>query len=360
MSKTLELLCEMKKAIKNGQMKAEQIPVQDVISCCVQEMMVNRNWYEPKEKFEAALNGYTETCERIISNSEAVLDVSILCMEMIPTPSPYNYSKWYWKNRMGSQYSGEMDEVLSYIEENKAINVFNYDFTEKYSDMNIDVFMDEASGHNYVIFDKKRMYFPIGWDARRISDYCVGIYMEQDSKSPHYYMDDEYGVREGDVVIDGGTAEGNFALSIVDKAKKIYLVEAEEEWIEALELTFAEYKDKVVIVNGFLDERSFENHYSLSDIAKEEVNYIKMDIEGFECNVLRGASALLANAVNLRMAICSYHCADDYEWITNFLSSLGYKTKNSRGYMFPEWEVSAAVNCELRRGIVFAQKQISE
>lgn len=355
-NKTLQLLKQIERALESGQMKTEDIPVQDIYSCCAQEMMLNRMWYDSKESFDNSIERLAVTIELISDNPRAVLDVCILCMELMPKPSKYQFSSSYWKQQSGSRYGEEAEAVFSYIEKNECVNVFNYEFSKMYAGMNIEVFMDEASGHYYVMFEGKRMYFPIGWEHERIREYCVGIYMEQDRQSPHCYYDEEYGVREGDVVIDGGTAEGNFALNVIDKAKKIYLVETEEEWVETLNLTFSEYKDKVVIVNGFLDEKTEQNHYSLADIATEEVNYVKMDIEGFERCVLRGAEDMLVNANNLRMAICSYHCNGDYEWITDYLSSLGYATKNSHGYMFPEWEVSAAANCELRRGLVFAKK----
>jgi 16S rRNA A1518/A1519 N6-dimethyltransferase RsmA/KsgA/DIM1 with predicted DNA glycosylase/AP lyase activity len=48
-------------------------------------------------------------------------------------------------------------------------------------------------------------------------------------------------VAEGDVVVDAGAAEGNFALSVIDKASKVYIIEGDAGWCEALRQTFLPY-----------------------------------------------------------------------------------------------------------------------
>lgn len=52
--------------------------------------------------------------------------------------------------------------------------------------------------------------------------------------------------------MDAGVCEGNFALRFIDRARKIYLIEADASWMEALERTFALYREKIVFCNKFL------------------------------------------------------------------------------------------------------------
>jgi len=72
------------------------------------------------------------------------------------------------------------------------------------------------------------------------------INKEQDNQSPHLYLTAEFQVDINSIVVDAGVAEGNFALSVVEKAKILYLIECDTEWMEALRLTFAPWKEKVV------------------------------------------------------------------------------------------------------------------
>ena len=191
-------------------------------------------------------------------------------------------------------------------------------------------------------------------------DYCRFIYAEQDAKSPHYYQKDSYNVKEGDVILDAGVAEGNFALDHIDIASHIYLIEADSEWVDALKLTFKDYAHKVTIIPAFLDSSTFDNHVCIDDLNLEQLNYIKMDIEGSERDSLIGATKTLENNNDLRFAICSYHQKGDEEWIRNFVKEYNYTTTTSGGYMFMNGEPGALINVSFRRGVVFGKKTNSD
>lgn len=118
-------------------------------------------------------------------------------------------------------------------------------------------------------------------------------------------------------MVDVGAAEGIFALDVIEMAGKIYLIEADEMWVEALRQTFRDYEDKVQIICGFLDSVSEGNRVSMDEIfEEEEINYIKMDIEGYEKPALLGAENTLRKSENLRCAICVYHCREDENGLT--------------------------------------------
>jgi Pyruvate/2-oxoacid:ferredoxin oxidoreductase delta subunit len=112
--------------------------------------------------------------------------------------------------------------------------------------------------------------------------------------------------------------------------------------------------DKAVIIKGYVSDRTDgTGQIALDDIVDQSVNYIKMDIEGYEKLALSGAERIFSENKNLRCAICAYHCHEDEEWIKKFLGSHGYRTDCSRGYICPDWCPEGRVEAELRRGIVF-------
>jgi 16S rRNA C1402 N4-methylase RsmH len=166
-------------------------------------------------------------------------------------------------------------------------------------------------------------------------------------------------VEKGDIVIDAGVAEGNFALDVIDDVSKIYLIEADKEWIEALKETFKEYADKVVFVNKFLTDSNTEDSVSLDAlIGNENINYIKMDIEGEEVKALYGAYNVLKRNNKLRLDICAYHNIEDEQLIKEHLSKLAFRISVSDGYMFfVDDDVYESKEPRLVRGLVHAVKE---
>lgn len=251
----------------------------------------------------------------------------------------------------------EIREIVDYVRKNQRLEIFNYEYIKNYDSRKIEVFFDKEAEMNYIMFMGKRMYFPSQFPKEDIALYVNGILIEQDKKSPHCYEKEGFLVQNGDVVIDAGVAEGNFALSVIDKVKKIYLVECEEAWITALKKTFEPYGDKVVFVKKFLSNKVDDNNITIDALAKdEEVNYIKMDIEGAERAALQGAADTIKRNSRLTMAVCAYHERNDEAWIKSYLDDYGLQIENSHGYMYFIYDERALLSLELRRGVVFGKK----
>ncbi len=227
----------------------------------------------------------------------------------------------------------EMREIISYLKVH-SLQAFNYEFVEKYNCMEVMCEYDDNAKMWFVWENGKKMYMKASLDTEeKVKKYYRGICMEQDEKSPHRYFVEGYEVKEDSIVIDAGVAEGNFALSVIDKVKKIYLIECDEEWIEAIKCTFKEYADKVVIVDKLLSDVCDNNSITIDEIVKgEKIDYIKMDIEGFEVLALNGAVETLKQE-NIKLNICCYHNEDDELKIKDIMEKSGLKVKTSEGYM---------------------------
>ena len=246
---------------------------------------------------------------------------------------------FFYKESLLKRYNGTTDteilKLFQYIDKN-GLDLFNYPYVEKYMSMEICVHFDEEHQLFYVIHYGKRMYFPEYFtDEKMVADYYRFILIEQDPESPHRYLDDEFCIQEGDIVVDAGVAEGNFSLENIDKISKLYLVEADERWIDALKITFKNYSDKVQIINAFVSSYD-EGMYSRIDslITDEKINFIKMDIEGNEWDGLQGAEKLINNSEKLRLAICSYHSDFDQKLIETWMDEQDIKHSTTKGYMW--------------------------
>ncbi|MCI8583248.1 MAG: hypothetical protein HFH13_08960 [Dorea sp.] len=269
----------------------------------------------------------------------------------------YFYKQFTVKPRILERYkdSGdwEIKEVLEYIKNNELC-VFNYGFREKYKYSNQNVVFDEACGMFYVMHQEKKMYFAKYLNTKeKVIDYYRSILLEQDENSPHKYLSEEFKIYDGDIVVDVGVAEGNFALEVIDRVSKIYLIESDCEWVKALNETFKEYQDKVVIVEKFLNVLDDGKYATLDGLVKEPVNFIKMDIEGNEWNALLGTEKLIRKSPKLQCAICSYHSDYDEILIKDILTKYGLQCTTTLGYMwYPSAWFNEEMSFKLCRGIV--------
>jgi len=152
-----------------------------------------------------------------------------------------------------------------------------------------------------------------------------------------------------------GVCEENFVLRYVEKARKIYLFEGDKKWIEPLKKTFSEYGDKVVLIDKYLLGNDSSYSVTLDSAIKEEVDFLKMDIEGAEVEALLGGKNLLMRS-KARCAICSYHRQNDEKYIRYLLGEYGYDTDVSKGYMFFTSDDKIADSLDFRRGIVYGWK----
>ena len=243
-----------------------------------------------------------------------------------------------------------------------GISVFNQHIQESTLDK---VYFDEACNLPYINFktvggDSRRMYYPKNYNGFHIRNgeiFVKNLLTEQVPTSPHLYIKGKHKVNPGDIVIDAGVCEGNFALRYVDICSKMYLFEPEEIWLEPLRQTFKNYRDKVEIIPRFVSDKTGGNNITLDDALiniRGKNIFLKMDIEGAEPLALRGAKKFLTNN-KVRASVCSYHKTDDLVRIKSILQSYGYKTSTSAGYMVFIYDPNIFKTADFRKGVVYAE-----
>ncbi|MDR1563304.1 MAG: FkbM family methyltransferase [Dysgonamonadaceae bacterium] len=266
-----------------------------------------------------------------------------------------NQVKNYLENIPKESMTDEIQEILDYLRKPHSYTHIPYSYKENYNPDNVKVYKDNERGMLYVIYDEKRLYFKKDWHEKWIRKYYNYLMIEQDEKSPHRYETSDFCVNQGDIVVDAGAAEGNFALSVIEKVKKIYLFEVEEEWIDVLRVTFEPWKDKVVIIKKYISDNNENNCVTLDSIFEnEEINFIKADIEGAEIQLLNGAKSIMAREMPPKIILCTYHNQNDAEIIDNMLTKQGFNTEFSKGFMIYLYETLNPPY--LRRGLIRAWK----
>lgn len=248
----------------------------------------------------------------------------------------------------------EIQKVLSVFKQGKISILGSYvpDITDYYT-----VFRDEED-FPYIMFENKRMYYPREhkFIRRKGIEVVEDVLYEQAAGSPHLYIRKKDDIPYGAVIVDAGVCEGNFALRYIEKVRKVYLIESDAGWMQALRRTFKDYRGKVVFCNKFLSGHDNARETTLDSLVSEKIDFLKMDIEGSEVEALLGGRDVLGRS-KARCAICSYHRQYDEKYISHLLQSYGYQTSHSEGYMFFSYDDDIGDTLDLRRGIVYGVKE---
>ncbi len=265
------------------------------------------------------------------------------------------------RNIIRNYYQGtndeEIKEILSFLDENE-VQMIPYAFIEKYKAENVTVYADHDSGYPYVIVDNNNVFFPKEYSLERIRSSIALAIMEQDNNSPHKYLSETTAVEDGDTVVLIGASDGIFCLSIIEKAKKVYLFEPDKNWSIPLTLTLEKYLNKVEIVDKYISDIDYGENLTLDSFfnsKNESVNFIQADIEGFEKKLLLGAKKILSQSNQLKISICTYHKESDFTELSSILRSEGFKVKSSPGYMIMWMQIPCNAPY-LRKGVIYASK----
>lgn len=258
----------------------------------------------------------------------------------------------------GRVRSGEESEVLDFLKVN-PLQIFPYQFPEKYKAVDILIKKDEAKKLLYTLWEGKKLYYKNGHQVKKAQTYFNSLLLEQDISSPHRYLTPQFEVKDGDVIVDVGAAEGNFSLSVIEKASRVYLFEVEKDWIKALEATFEPWKDKVEIIQKYVSDVNNEECVKLDTFfaANEVVNFIKADVEGAESQVLNGAFEIISRQKDLRVAVCTYHRQSDAEVLEKLVKNMGFSTHFSDRFMIYYYGRTNVVEAPyLRKAVLRAVK----
>lgn len=253
-----------------------------------------------------------------------------------------------------NEINDEHKEVLGYLE-NNPVRIFPYPFHDNYSSDKIDVFYAPETGMRYVLQDGKRLYFKKRWSGKRIKRAYSDLLREQDINSPHRYLTDKFTIVNDDVVADIGAAEGNFSLSVIEKIKKLYLFEYDQEWIQALRATFAPWAEKVEIINKYVSDYNDDSHIRLDTFfdMKNDITFLKIDVDGAEAIVLNSCVEVFKAHNSFKVALCTYHKNNDEKDFTLLLKNHGFSISPSKGYMIHYYDKKMKAPY-LRRGLIRA------
>ena len=171
-----------------------------------------------------------------------------------------------------------------------------------------------------------------------------------DEKHGHFYENALTRVEPDDVVVDVGAAEGLFSLSVINRCRKVIMIEPNGNFVEALNNTFRGYigTGKAVILPAAAGDRegrirliddgasstvaeSGEPNVELRTLDgllenEGKIGYLKIDVEGSEMEVLKGAKRIIQRDKPKIAAAC-YHKNNEPDLIMDLLKGFvpGYR-----------------------------------
>jgi len=260
--------------------------------------------------------------------------------------------------KYGSDTTPDVQEVLAFLNANPSIQLPlgmqpPYEWAHRYMAEEVHVERDATCGMLFAEVDKRRVFFPRGSTVADVQQAVRIARMEQDPRSPHCYLCGEHKIDTGDVGVFVGASDGMVCASVIDKLSRAFLFEPDPKWVEPLRMTFQPWIDKVEIVQLALGAKDSVGVTRLDTffLGKSLPNYIQMDVDGAEWDVLQGARAILAKAAKLRLSVCTYHRRLDYQRFAKFLGELGFAISHSPGYYLIGVRMPY-----LRRGVLYASR----
>jgi len=259
---------------------------------------------------------------------------------------------------LGLSQDQDIQDILTYVANHPELELPlgmtpPYEWVNEYSSSKVLVEKEDSSGLLYVIINNHRVYFPRNATLENVQDsVSIGL-MEQDLRSPHRYVGDGFNVDAGDIGVFIGASDGLFCLSLLDRLSKAYLFEPNEDWHEPLRATFASWGDKVEIVPLAVGSRNDAKQVSLDYFfANRPVpQYIQVDVDGLESDILKSGQRLLKNVTKLRLSLCTYHKRLDFPRFSEWLGNRGFTIAHSPGFYF-----LGVRKPFFRRGILYATK----
>lgn len=238
--------------------------------------------------------------------------------------------------------SKEYEKEINYLKKIGYITIFPYERIKSLPE--IKATFDPEYKLPYILHESnKKLYFPKKYNLEQTKEKYRDYYENENilgggftEKAPHQYQSDNVRVKKNDIVLDIGSAEAIFSLSIIDEAKKVYIFEMDNDWIEPLQATFKPYKDKVTIVNKKVSNVNSDCEIRLDTLLLSEPEqglFIKIDIEGSEYEVIKENESLLKSNFDIRISCCTYHKQDDAGLIEKILIENGFQIEYSDGYM---------------------------
>jgi FkbM family methyltransferase len=184
-----------------------------------------------------------------------------------------------------------------------------------------------------------KLFWPKNFTVNRLDQVVAETF---DSNDWHFYQKEKTKIEKGELLLDIGTAEGLFPLSVIDICSHIYMVEPSTTFHKSLNKSFSNHLDKVTIFNTAIgnedgmitfNEDSLDGMISdvkidsqLMSINKvdtlfnkvEKITYLKADIEGFEAEMLKGAEQTIKRN-KPKIAITTYHTQNNPEEIISII-----------------------------------------
>lgn len=179
------------------------------------------------------------------------------------------------------------------------------------------------------------------------------------TKYPHYFDEDIISITDSEIFVDCGGYNGDtlsaFRNVTEDKFQSYYLFEPDVKLLEEArrkgdcrviyvnkgvwrEETTLSFMEETAGGNGsvVMDNNAANTVYVLVttlDKAVEKATFIKLDVEGSELNVLKGAKNLIKKC-HPKMAVCVYHKYEDYIELYRYIQELG----NYRIYLRAQYD----------------------
>lgn len=140
----------------------------------------------------------------------------------------------------------------------------------------------------------------------------------------------------------------NVAVTDFDGITDFYVKDASVEHT-LLPVTSLSYETRTVTVRKVQARRLLS---VLNELGVSQVDFLKIDAEGVELEVLRGAKELLSDKRIKKVSVATYHSKEETKTVGNFLQSLGYFVRVFRNEGQAHFRLEHTYGCSSRNDLL--------
>lgn len=247
----------------------------------------------------------------------------------------FNYKVLLYQNNLND----EELELIEYAKNQHLLQKLNYNFVEKYINQYYNVKLSEE-GMYYIEYLDRKIFFPRKWNRKRIISYWNELMLDTDAESPLNEKD-----YEGDV--SGIIMQIDYAVPIwviknINRCNKAYIINSDDEWKQALEMTFQDTESKCQIVQ------------SINNIKGKRIDCCRININE---DVKLVTEKLTSRNNVTQYIVTSYFHEKDYMLLSGLLKRRGYHVRYSNGYVYYPYNEEIIGIHKFRRGLLIADQE---
>ena len=234
-----------------------------------------------------------------------------------------------------AKFDLNVENCINFANKRGLIQKYNYEYIDKYLDMDVKVLSDNGSGYSYVLHNDKPFFFPRRYTRKEIILFYRDLLIRNDKRSPIVLKDPA--TMEVDKAIVVGVDGAFFSVAFPSFSKTIDIYIKDDDWRDAFAKTLKGYEKTFRMMDEEIYEKMSNTYY--------DYMRVNLDIDNFDiCTLLSRARINRLEIISSQNSI--------REEIGHMFLSHGHRVQIEGGYVYCPEISDFEMNSIFKRGVI--------